>query len=326
MKNFLVIFCILGIATGSAYATGNRIVECRLVTPKTVQCMPYTLKLLYTQEVSYENRKKIIASKKLSTPIAERVKVITVDEFIEHNLVVYEMPRYDSNKSGSVAEQLELEVQALKQAQADQLEKEAQVVKKAQDERRLQEAQAKKEELVKQKEELVKQKVALIKKAEAKAKKKRKIAEEEQNRIEKEQSRLAAELEKKYLYLNTKTRAKVLNEYQTKFFNVGPRGKNRLRVQATAYTSHRSQTDNSPFVAAWGDRIGPGMKAIAVSRDLLGRNGLRYRQRVSIEGLPGTYLVIDKMNPRLSRHIDIYMGIDRGKALRWGRRSVNIYW
>jgi hypothetical protein len=42
-----------------------------------------------------------------------------------------------------------------------------------------------------------------------------------------------------------------------------------LRVTATAYNSLPGQTDNTPDLAAWGDRLRPGMKAIAVSRDLL---------------------------------------------------------
>ncbi|MBD3790215.1 MAG: LysM peptidoglycan-binding domain-containing protein [Campylobacterales bacterium] len=103
-------------------------------------------------------------------------------------------------------------------------------------------------------------------------------------------------------------------------------GTHQLRVTATAYTSHASQTDKSPFIAAWGNRISPGMKIIAVSRDLLYRYGLSYGSQVKIGGLPGLYKVADKMNPRFRQRIDIYMGIDRGRALRWGRRSVVLHW
>ncbi len=31
-------------------------------------------------------------------------------------------------------------------------------------------------------------------------------------------------------------------------------GKRKLRVTATAYTSHKAQTDNTPFLAAWNNR------------------------------------------------------------------------
>lgn len=42
-----------------------------------------------------------------------------------------------------------------------------------------------------------------------------------------------------------------------------------LEVTATAYTSHISQTDKTPFLTAWNNLLKPGMKAIAVSRGLL---------------------------------------------------------
>ncbi len=103
-------------------------------------------------------------------------------------------------------------------------------------------------------------------------------------------------------------------------------GKRKLRVTATAYSSHRGQTDKTPFLAAWNNRIRPGMKIIAVSRDMLTRYGLRNGSKVKIGGLPGYYTVRDKMNKRFKKRIDIYMGTNRRKALRWGRRSVMLYW
>ena len=103
-------------------------------------------------------------------------------------------------------------------------------------------------------------------------------------------------------------------------------GKHRLRVTATAYSSHGNQTDSTPFLAAWNNRLRPGMKVIAISRDLLYRYGMRNGTRVRIGGLPGIYRVRDKMNKRFKKRIDIYMGTNRRKALRWGRRSVVIYW
>ena len=107
---------------------------------------------------------------------------------------------------------------------------------------------------------------------------------------------------------------------------VGKFGSHRLRVTATAYTSHRSQTDNTPYLAAWNNRLRPGMKAIAVSRDLIYRYGLKNGTKVKISGLPGIYTVKDKMNKRFRKRIDIYMGNDLRRALRWGRRSVVISW
>ena len=101
-----------------------------------------------------------------------------------------------------------------------------------------------------------------------------------------------------------------------------------LKVTATAYNSLSTQTDSTPDIAAWGDRLKPGMKAIAVSRDLLKQYGLRYMQSVTIyvDGikLPDKYKVMDKMHPRKNRQIDIYMGYDKDKALTWGRREAII--
>ncbi|UPT78073.1 LysM peptidoglycan-binding domain-containing protein [Sulfurovum sp. XGS-02] len=100
----------------------------------------------------------------------------------------------------------------------------------------------------------------------------------------------------------------------------------KLRVTATAYTSHVGQTDRTPFLAAWNNRLRPGMKIIAVSRDMLTRYGMRNGTKVRIGGLPGYYTVRDKMNKRYQKRIDIYMGLDKRRALRWGRRSVVVYW
>lgn len=96
-----------------------------------------------------------------------------------------------------------------------------------------------------------------------------------------------------------------------------------LQVTATAYNSVRAQTNSNPTLAAWGDRLKPGMKVIAVSRDLL-RLGIGHGTRVKISGLPGEYVVMDKMNKRWTRKIDIYMGRDIRAAKKWGRRKVTI--
>lgn len=102
--------------------------------------------------------------------------------------------------------------------------------------------------------------------------------------------------------------------------------KHSLKVRASAYNSLVGQTDRTPSIAAWGDRLKPGMKVIAVSRDLLTKYGLKHNTEVKIKGLPGTYRVKDKMNKRFRKKIDIYMGNSRRKALNWGRRNVTIMW
>ncbi|PML19274.1 hypothetical protein BCS95_11650 [Vibrio breoganii] len=98
-----------------------------------------------------------------------------------------------------------------------------------------------------------------------------------------------------------------------------------LKVTASAYTSSVGETDSTPTLAAWGDTLKPGMKSIAVSRDLIDM-GLTHNQEVTIEGLDGTYLVLDKMNKRWTKKIDIYMGNDVEKAREWGKKEVTIHW
>ena len=105
----------------------------------------------------------------------------------------------------------------------------------------------------------------------------------------------------------------------------GSTPKHSITVMASAYNSVRSQTSGNPAISAWGDRLRPGMRVIAVSRDLI-RMGLKHNTKVKIEGLPGYYLVKDKMNKRWSRKIDIYMGTDVKAARKWGKRKVKISW
>lgn len=101
--------------------------------------------------------------------------------------------------------------------------------------------------------------------------------------------------------------------------------KRQLDVKASAYNSVAAQTNANPGLAAWGDTLKPGMKAVAVSRDLLAE-GLTHGTLIEIEGLPGQYRVLDKMHRRWTRKIDIYMGQDIQAARDWGVREVEIRW
>ena len=99
-----------------------------------------------------------------------------------------------------------------------------------------------------------------------------------------------------------------------------------LEVTATAYNSLAEQTHKDhPAITAWGDTLKPGMKSIAVSRDLI-EMGLDHNTEVKIKGLDGTYKVLDKMNKRWEKKIDIYFGVNREKALEWGKKKVQITW
>ena len=100
---------------------------------------------------------------------------------------------------------------------------------------------------------------------------------------------------------------------------------NSITVTASAYNSLQRQTEGNPKITAWGDTLKPGLRSIAVSRDLI-KKGLTYRTPVKIEGFEGVYIVNDKMHPRWRNKIDIYMGIDKEKAVNWGRRKVQIHY
>lgn len=96
-----------------------------------------------------------------------------------------------------------------------------------------------------------------------------------------------------------------------------------VEVAASAYNSVSYQTSNQPNIGAWGDTLKPGMKCIAVSRDLLSL-GIGHNTKVKITGLEGIYLVKDKMNLRWKKKIDIYMGEDIKKARNWGAKKVTL--
>ena len=98
-----------------------------------------------------------------------------------------------------------------------------------------------------------------------------------------------------------------------------------LLVTATAFNSLPKQGQGNPNVGAWGDRITPGVNAVAVSPDLVSL-GLTLGTIVRIEGMENEYVVLDRMPAKWKRRIDIYMGIDVKAARAWGKREVNIYW
>lgn len=98
-----------------------------------------------------------------------------------------------------------------------------------------------------------------------------------------------------------------------------------LEVTVTAYNTTPAQTSGNPVLAAWGDTLKPGMKSIAVSRDLI-RKGLKHNTQVKIEGMPGIYLVKDKMHAKHRNKIDIFMGKDIQKAKEWGIQKRTIHY
>ena len=98
-----------------------------------------------------------------------------------------------------------------------------------------------------------------------------------------------------------------------------------LEVRASAYNSVPEQTDSTPNLTASGAILRPGLRALAVSADLL-EMGLSYGTVVQIEGVPGDWIVLDRVHSRWRRKIDLYMGTDVQAALEWGVRRVRIRW
>ena len=96
----------------------------------------------------------------------------------------------------------------------------------------------------------------------------------------------------------------------------------KMEVTSTAYNSLAYQTSSNPSITAFGDSLKPGLRYIAVSRDLLD-SGLVHNTEVKIEGFDSLFTVKDKMNRRWRKRIDIYMGVDVKKARKWGKKKVN---
>lgn len=99
--------------------------------------------------------------------------------------------------------------------------------------------------------------------------------------------------------------------------------KRTIKVTATAYNSLAYQTNSNPSITAFGDSLKPGLRYIAVSRDLLD-SGLVHNTQVKLQGFDSLYTVKDKMHRRWRKRIDIYMDNDVTKAKQWGRKKIEI--
>ena len=92
-------------------------------------------------------------------------------------------------------------------------------------------------------------------------------------------------------------------------------------VRATAYNAAENQTDSTPTICAWGDKVRPGI--IAVSRDLESL-GLTRGQEVLVEGF-GKRIVMDRMHKRKTNQIDIFME-SYYDAIQFGVQELKISW
>ena len=87
-------------------------------------------------------------------------------------------------------------------------------------------------------------------------------------------------------------------------------------ITVTAYTSRVEETDDSPFVAAWGDKVYWGM---------LASNAFPKNTLIQIPDYFGSkvFTILDRMNPRYYYHLDIWMP-DLNNAKTWGSKYIKI--
>ncbi len=352
-RNLIVVVLLL--STTSINAKSKRIVDCRLVSPSTTECKPYSTKFIVTKAIStYDKSSKLIIQKSMPKPSEKSsIKIISVEDMIEKHIEVLEPTRYIRDK---YREEPTFKVEVVEVVEDNTTEP----IEIVQEELKIEEKPnyplykvqkgdslhliAKKFDmnistLLKYNSIEDKSKIKLGQKItiplstkefkHLKRKYRKKLEAQKRKRLALIKKRKLARAKKAREVNRKKKFMHKLYPSNKKHLKYGvnrKKFKRKLRIQATAYTSHRRQTDKTPFLAAWNNRLRPGMKAIAVSRDLIRKYGITNGRRVKISGLSGTYVVKDKMNKRFRKRIDIYMGLNRRKALRWGRRSVTIYW
>lgn len=91
-----------------------------------------------------------------------------------------------------------------------------------------------------------------------------------------------------------------------------------INATVTAYNSEPAQTDDTPYIAAWNNKVYPGM--VAVSRDLE-NVGLGRGVKVYIDG--ERYTIDDRMHKRKRRQFDIWME-NKEDAEEWGIQEKEI--
>ncbi|WP_309494603.1 LysM peptidoglycan-binding domain-containing protein [Sulfurovum sp.] len=333
-------------------ATAKSIIDCRVVTGGITECNPYGAKFLRAKEISYDlDRQKLIREKTLPVPEKKDfVKVISVADMIEKYVDVEESVRFKGSDKTStgitiVKEPISLEIPEKEIEVPEQIKPEKPKITYGKY------IVVKGDALSKIAKRFGLKTKTLSKLNGLKTKSRLRIGQK--LKLPFEQKMIDALSSAKYIIEEGDTLISIAKKFKLepkalmKFNGIKRNAtirtgkiiklplpyilaqiktKKKLRVTATAYSSHVGQTDSTPFLAAWNNRLRPGMKIIAVSRDMLTRYGMRNGTKVRIGGLPGYYRVRDKMNKRYKKRIDIYMGVDRRKALRWGRRSVVIYW
>lgn len=95
-----------------------------------------------------------------------------------------------------------------------------------------------------------------------------------------------------------------------------------IKVAVTSFNPVKSQCDNSPLIGANGTMVTPGQ--IAISRDLQSKYGIKFGEKVVIEGF-GVFTVNDFMNSRFTRRVDI-LSLVPARSSKFGlKRNINLY-
>lgn len=95
-----------------------------------------------------------------------------------------------------------------------------------------------------------------------------------------------------------------------------------IKVNVTSYNPVKRQCDNSPLIGANGQMVTPG--AIAISRDLERKYGIKFGDKVVIEGY-GTFTVADYMNSRFRNRVDIISFIPKWSDKFGCKQGINLY-
>lgn len=93
-------------------------------------------------------------------------------------------------------------------------------------------------------------------------------------------------------------------------------------VEVSSYNPLSGQTDDTPFEAAFGNMVKPGI--IAVPQAYRIKMGWEPFQVIMIEEI-GPMIVADHMNGRYGANVDIICFIPKWSEM-WGRKKLKVWW
>lgn len=88
-------------------------------------------------------------------------------------------------------------------------------------------------------------------------------------------------------------------------------------ITVTSYNNHENQTDETPNITATSRPVREGM--VAVSRDFIVNNWVKYGDLIYIDCFDKWYVVEDTMNPRFEKRLDVFL-FDKTKSLRINKK------